>query len=182
VAAVLDELQARRRFIDGVVVSGGEPTLNPGLLPFLRQVKELGLAVKLDTNGLAPPAVLEQALAEGLVDCIALDLKTAPARYGVLHHSPVPLGGLLQSVRLLLEGRVDYELRTTCVPGLVEKADIHAIGELVRGAKRWMLQQFVPGHALAEELREIEPHPADTIRAFAGLAGEYVGEVGVRGL
>jgi pyruvate formate lyase activating enzyme len=182
VEALLDELQARRRFIDGVVVSGGEPTLNPGLLPFLRQVKELGLAVKLDTNGLAPPAVLELALAEGLVDYVALDLKTDPARYGVLHHSPVPLGGLLQSVRLLLEGTVDYELRTTCVPGLVQEADIHAIGELVRGARRWVLQQFVPGHALAEELREIEPHPAATIRALAAVAAGYVGEVGVRGL
>jgi pyruvate formate lyase activating enzyme len=85
-------------------------------------------------------------------------------------------------VRLLLEGRVDYELRTTCVPGLVEAADIHAIGELVRGARSWVLQQFVPGHSLAEELREVEPHPAATIRAFAGLAGGYVGEVGVRGL
>jgi pyruvate formate lyase activating enzyme len=85
-------------------------------------------------------------------------------------------------VRLLLEGRVDYELRTTCVPGLVEAADIHAIGELVRGARSWVLQQFVPGHSLAEELREVEPHPAATIRAFAGLAGGSVGEVGVRGL
>jgi pyruvate formate lyase activating enzyme len=181
VAAVLDELQARRRFIDGVVVSGGEPTLDPGLLPFLRQVKGLGLAVKLDSNGLGP-AVLEKAVAEGLVDCIALDLKTAPARYGELHGGPVDTSGLLRSVRLLLEGRVDYELRTTCVPGLVEAADIHAIGELVRGARSWVLQQFVPGHSLAEELREVEPHPAATIRAFAGLAGGYVGEVAVRGL
>jgi pyruvate formate lyase activating enzyme len=182
VEAVLDQLQERRRFIDGVVVSGGEPTLDTGLLPFLRQVKGLGLAVKLDTNGLAPPAVLELALAEGLVDYVALDLKTAPARYGVLHRGPVPLGGLLQSARLLLEGVVDYELRTTCVPGLVEEADIRAIGELVHGAKRWMLQQFVPGHSLVEELRKIEPHPAETIRAFAEVAGGYVGEVGVRGL
>jgi pyruvate formate lyase activating enzyme len=182
VEAVLDQLQSRRRFIDGVVVSGGEPTLDPGLLPFLRQVKGLGLAVKLDTNGLAPPAVLELALAEGLVDYVALDLKTAPARYGLLHHGPVPLGGLLQSVRLLLEGVADYELRTTCVPGLVEEADIRAIGELVRGVRRWVLQQFVPAHSLAEELREIEPHPVATIRAFAEVAGGYVGEVPVRGL
>lgn len=182
VEAVLEQLAQRRRFIDGVVVSGGEPTLDPGLLPFLRQVKGMGLAVKLDTNGLAPPAVLELALAEGLVDYVALDLKTAPARYGELHRGPVPLGGLLQSVRLLLEGAVDYELRTTCVPGLVEEADIRAIGEMARGARRWVLQQFVPGHALAEELRESEPHPATTIRALAEVAGGYVDEVGVRGL
>jgi len=180
-AAILAQLQERRRFIDGVVVSGGEPTLDPGLLPLLRAVKALGLVVKLDTNGLRP-AVLESALAEGLVDYVALDLKTAPARYGELHGGPVAIAGLQRSVQQLLAGAVDYELRTTCVPGLVEAEDIRAIGELVRGARRWVLQQFVPGHALAEELREIEPHPAETIRAFAGVAGEYVGGVAVRGL
>jgi len=182
VEAVLVQLAERRPFIDGVVVSGGEPTLSPGFLPFLRQVKGLGLAVKLDTNGLAPPAVLELALAEGLIDYVALDLKTAPARYGELHRGPVPLGGLEQCVGLLLEGMVDYELRTTCVPGLVEAADINALGEMVRGGRRWVLQQFVPGHALAEELREIDPHPAETIRDFAGMAGGFVEEVSVRGL
>jgi pyruvate formate lyase activating enzyme len=181
VEAVLDQLQSRRRFIDGVVVSGGEPTLDPGLLPFLRQVKGLGLAVKLDTNGLRPE-VLEQAVAEGLVDRVALDLKTAPARYGELHGGPVDASGLQLSVRLLLAGAVDYELRTTCVPGLVEEADIRAVGELVRGARRWVLQQFVPGHSLAEELREIEPHSVETIRTLANVARGYVGEVAVRGL
>ncbi len=85
-------------------------------------------------------------------------------------------------MRLLLEGPVDYELRTTCVPGLVEEADIHRLGETVRGAKRLMLQQFVPEHSLAEDLRQVEAHPPETIRAFAELARGYVGEVGVRGL
>lgn len=179
--AVLAQLQERRRFIDGVVVSGGEPTLDPGLLPFLRQVKSLGLAAKLDTNGLRP-AVLESALAAGLVDYVALDLKTAPARYGELHGGPVDNAGLQRSVQLLLAGAVDYELRTTCVPGLVEAADIRAMGELVRGARRWVLQQFVPGHSLAEELREVEPHPSETIRAFAEMAAGYVEAVAVRGL
>jgi pyruvate formate lyase activating enzyme len=169
VEAVLEQLHARRRFIDGVVVSGGEPTLDPQLLPLLREVKTLDLAVKLDTNGLRPD-VLGQAMDEGLLDCVALDLKTAPARYGELHGGPVAIDGLQWSVQLLRAGAVDYELRTTCVPGLVEEADIRAIGELARGAKRWVLQQFVPGHSLAEELREIEPHPVETIRAFAGVA------------
>jgi len=179
--AVLEQLRARRRFIDGVVVSGGEPTLDPDLLPFLREVKALGLAVKLDTNGLRP-GVLEGAMGEGLLDCVALDLKTAPTRYGELHPGPVDAAALAECVRLLLAGSVDYELRTTCVPGLVEAADVRAMGELLRGGRRWVLQQFVPGHALAEELREVEPHPAETIRAFAEVAGGYVDEVSVRGL
>jgi pyruvate formate lyase activating enzyme len=178
---LLDELAERRRFIDGVVVSGGEPTLDPQLPELLRAVKKLGLQVKLDTNGLAP-AVIEGLLAEDLVDLLALDLKTAPQRYGELHSGPVDIDALRRSVQLVLESGVDYEFRTTCVPQLVEEADIHAIGKLVRGAAGWTLQQFVPRHALAAATRDLEPHPPATIRRFAELAGAYVAEVGVRGL
>ncbi len=178
---LLAELEQRRSFIDGVVISGGEPTLDPTLPDLLRAMKELGLAVKLDTNGLAP-AMLERLFATGLVDYCALDLKTAPDRYGELHPGPVDSEALGRSVGLLLAGGVDYELRTTCVPGLVEESDIRALGELVRGGKRWVLQQFVPGHALAEHLRESEVHPEGTIRALAAVAGEYVEAATVRGL
>lgn len=180
-AALLEELQERRAFIDGVVVSGGEPTLDPDLLPFLERVKGLGLEVKLDTNGLAP-AVLERAMAAGLVDFVALDVKTAPGRYGELHSAPVNAAALERSARLLIAGAGEYEFRTTCVPGLVEAADIRAIGEMVRGARRWVLQQFVPQHALAESLRSLEPHSSCQLEVLAGLAGEYVAEVAVRGV
>jgi pyruvate formate lyase activating enzyme len=180
-AALLEDLQRRRSFIDGVVVTGGEPTLDPSLLAFLREVKGLGLQVKIDTNGLAT-AVLEKALAEGLVDFIALDLKTTPHRYGELHRRPVDPDALAKSLHLMLASGVEHELRTTCVPVLVEEADIRALGELARGACKWMLQQYHPGHALTEELREVEPHSPATIRAFARVAREYVGEVGVRGI
>jgi len=179
--AVLDELAARRSFIDGVVLTGGEPTLAPELLELLAGIRALGLLVKLDTNGLAP-RVLEPLLEQKLVDFVALDLKTAPERYDELHPVPVVCDNLLGSIDLLLMGRVDYELRTTCVPGLVEAADLHAIGRRVRGARRWLLQQFVPQHALSEDAQALAPHPAETLQAFARLAGAYVAEVGTRGL
>ena len=73
-------------------------------------------------------------------------------------------------------------MRTTCVPGFVEKVDIREIGEMVRGGKRWVLQQFVARHALDQSLHEVEPHSPETIRAFADLAGRFVDVVGVRGL
>jgi pyruvate formate lyase activating enzyme len=180
-AALLEELQERRSFIDGVVISGGEPTLDPDLPIFVNQIKKLGLEIKLDTNGLAP-AVLKRLMAEGLLDYVALDVKTAPCRYGELHKGPVSPDALAASARLLIDGEVEYELRTTCVPGLVEAADIRAIGATVRGARRWVLQQFVPGHALAEELRGIEAHSEGAIRGFAEVAGGYVDEVVIRGL
>ena len=179
--AVLEDLAARRSFIDGVVLSGGEPTLAPELPELLAGARALGLQVKLDTNGLAP-LVLDRLLAAGLVDYVALDLKTAPERYGELHREPVASDKLLHSIRLLLEDRVDYELRTTCVPGMVEAADLHALGCRVRGARRWLLQQFVPQHALSADLQARAPYSAETLRAFAMLAGEYAAEVGIRGL
>ncbi|WP_432823476.1 anaerobic ribonucleoside-triphosphate reductase activating protein [Trichloromonas sp.] len=180
-AALLDELQERRSFIDGVVVSGGEPTIDKGLLPFLREVKGLALEVKLDTNGLAP-AVLEQALGEGLVDYVALDFKTAVERYSELHHGPVDTAALRQSIRLLLDGCVDYEIRTTCVPGLVDAADLPVMGEAIAGACSWVLQQFVARHAMDESLQTLAPHLPEQIRTFAQIAGAYVERVSIRGL
>jgi pyruvate formate lyase activating enzyme len=178
---LLAELAARRHFIDGVVISGGEPTLDPGLPELLRRIKDLGLQIKLDTNGLAP-MVLAPLLAAGLVDYLALDLKTAPGRYGELHPAPVPRGALERSVALLLASGIDYEFRTTCVPGLVEAADIRELGALVRGGRRWILQQFVPQHALDQNLHEVAPHPEAALQALAAVAGEFVGEVGIRGI
>lgn len=178
--ALLEELRERRTFIDGVVISGGEPTLAPDLPILLRQIKELALKVKLDTNGLLPE-ILEALLDQKLVDYVALDLKTSPARYGELHPGPVHVQGLERSLELLRERGVDYELRTTCVPGLVEEDDIRAMGELARGS-RWFLQQYHPRHALAEEWQGIEPHSPAALREFARIAEEYAEEVGIRGI
>jgi pyruvate formate lyase activating enzyme len=178
---LLGELQRRRNFIDGVVISGGEPTLDPQLLPLLRQIKELGLQVKLDTNGLAPK-VLKEVIWEGLVDLVALDLKTAPARYGELHTGPVASEDLVESVRLLMDGPVDCEFRTTCMPGLVGEAEIRELGAMIRGADCWMLQQYVPRHALAESAQAVEPYQVEQIEALAVVARKFVDEVGIRGL
>ncbi len=181
VAALLEELQERRSFIDGVVITGGEPTLQRGLLPFLKEVKALGLEVKLDTNGLAP-AVLEQALSEGVVDYLALDLKTSPSRYGELHGAAVPVDDLLESVRLVLASPVESEFRTTCVPGFVEEVDVRRIGEAIRGARHWVFQQFLAGPALEPSLRDSAPHPPDKILSFSELGRGYAQSVSVRGL
>ncbi len=178
---LLRELEERRSFIDGLVVSGGEPTLDPELPSFLRQVKALGLQVKLDTNGLAPE-MLAQLLAEGLLDYVALDVKTAPNRYGELHRTPVDLDLLPRSIALLKHSGLDYEFRTTCVPGFVEEGDIRALAEILRGGKRWVLQQFVPGHSLALPLRKITPHPPETLRHFTEIARAAVTAASLRGL
>jgi len=178
---LLAELAERRTFIDGVVVSGGEPTLDRDLPLLLREVKALGLAVKLDSNGLAP-AVLEQLVAEDLVDYLALDLKTAPERYGELHRAPVDPAALRRSIALLVASAVPYEIRTTCVPGLVEKADFPPMGEAIAGARHWVLQQYIPRYALAESWRALAPHPPERLAEFARIAEGYAERVSLRGL
>lgn len=178
---VLADLAKRRPFIDGVVVSGGEPTMDSGLPLFLREVKALGLDVKLDTNGLAPQ-VTAGLIEQGLVDYLAIDLKTTPERYHGLHPGTVFPEDLLETLRGCADAPVELEYRTTCVPGWVDEEVIARLGELIDGAPLWALQQYQPEHALAETARRLEPYPPERIQGFADLAGQFVQRVVVRGV
>jgi len=179
-AALLSDLADRQPFIDGVVISGGEPTLDPALADWLAAVKALGLAVKLDTNGLAPE-VLADLLDRQLIDYLAIDLKTSPQRYRELHRGPVDPAALVASIRLAMAAPVAVEFRTTCVPGIVDATSLHALGTLVRGAPLWVLQQYHPAPALDPAWQERTPYPPPKITELAGIARQYVNEVVVRG-
>lgn len=178
---ILDELESRMPFVDGVVISGGEPTLDPDCLHLVREIKKLGLAVKLDTNGLKPD-VMQKMIDEQLVDYLAFDLKTAPGRYGELHTAPVDLEALRRAIRLTLQSGIDYEFRTTCVPGFVEEEDVRLMGESIRGAKRWVFQQFMPEHSLDADLQARASYPEDVVRAYADIGKKYAAEVSTRGV
>jgi pyruvate formate lyase activating enzyme len=178
---LLQEIAERQAFIDGVVISGGEPTLDPDLPSLLRAIKKLGLLVKIDTNGLAP-GVLSDLIQEALIDYVALDVKTSPSRYGELHPLPVDLDLLPASVALIKSAGIDYEFRTTCVPGYVEDRDISALGSLLKGGKLWVLQQFVPDNSLDEQLRSRTPHPDANLLHFSERARSFVDEVRIRGI
>src|SRR5208337_3621204 len=146
--ATLKILEERKRFIDAVVVTGGEPTIHKELPKFLKRLKEGGFMVKLDTNGLNPLA-LEECLP--YVDYVALDVKTSPGKYGRLG-----AGGtaeLVHTIEILNTGKVECEFRTTVVPGFVSEEDLVEIGGLVKGVKSFVLQQFVPGDTLDGTLK-----------------------------
>ncbi|MDD2912429.1 MAG: anaerobic ribonucleoside-triphosphate reductase activating protein [Candidatus Bipolaricaulis anaerobius] len=175
---VVAALTERARFLDGLVVTGGEPALHRDLPLLLREVKELGLRVKLDTNG-TRPAVLRSLLEDGLVDYVALDVKAPFARYpeftGLLplpHVASEPVPDVVtlvrESVALVRERAPDYEFRTTVAPGLAPD-DLFSIAHGIRGARRYVLQPFfVPdGKRLVDE--EWRGRPAlssDTLRAL----------------
>ena len=137
----------RRSLLDGVVISGGEPTLLPGLHALCRDLRNLGVAIKLDTNG-SRPNVIESLLGDGLVDYIAMDLKTAPENYGPPLCNEKAGPAVLKSIETIMTGDADYEFRTTCVRPFVTEARMRAMAAAIRGARRWILQRFNPRKTL----------------------------------
>ena len=121
-------LRKRKGLLDGVCITGGEPTLQPGLVDLARQIKEEGFLLKLDTNG-SRPKVLKQLIDEGLVDYVAMDIKNSPDRYGETVGVPkISLEGIQESIWLLLQGKVNYEFRTTVMDELHDEEEMQAIG------------------------------------------------------
>jgi pyruvate formate lyase activating enzyme len=139
---VFSFLEKRKKLIDGVVLSGGEPTLTKSLLRICQNVKNMGFKIKLDTNG-SYPNIVENLLYHGLIDYIAMDFKTSPDRYPKYISNNVDLDAIKASIQLILDSNVNYEFRTTCVQPIVDEAAIHKIVPYVEGAKRFVLQKFV---------------------------------------
>lgn len=135
-------LKKRRGLLDGVAVTGGEPTLQKDLPDFLRRIKEEGFAVKLDTNG-SHPIMLRRIIEEGLADYVAMDIKTSRERYPFVTGRANPgMAAVEESAALLMENRVDFEFRTTLVRELHSADDLRAIGEWLRGDEKYFLQSF----------------------------------------
>jgi len=134
-------LAKRQGFLDGVVVSGGEPTLQNDLPDLCRMIKGFGYPVKLDTNG-SRPRVLEKLIAENLVDYIAMDFKTDPVLYRSYIKPDCGPDPLLASIRIIMASGIDYEFRTTCVKPIVTLATIENISHLIQGARLYALQRF----------------------------------------
>jgi len=168
-------LLSRKKYVDAVVITGGEPTMNKDLPAFIRRLKENGFHVKLDTNGFYPET-LRDCLP--YLDYVAMDVKTSLDKYKLLGAENTD--GLLRSVEMIKEGKVDHEFRNTVVPGIVSEEDIHKIGRIVKGAKRFAFQQFRPGEALDEAFNNVKPYPSDIIIRFSKIMEEYVSEVILR--
>ncbi len=168
-------LEARRKFIDAVVVTGGEPTLHRELPKFLKKLEEKGFKTKLDTNGFFPQT-LEESLP--FVSYVALDVKTSLDKYCRL--GARDLVSFSRSVEMLKNAQVDYEFRTTVVPGFVDEEDTLKIAKIVDGGKRFVFQQFIPDDTLDKDFRKVEPYPREAIVKRAEQLKPYVDEVLLR--
>jgi pyruvate formate lyase activating enzyme len=174
-AAALEIIEKRKRYVDAVVVTGGEPTMHKELPKFLAKLKARGFLVKLDTNGFYPE-VLEECLP--YVDYVALDVKTCLEKYKLLGTKET--SGLMRTVEILKTGKVAYEFRTTVVPELVTAEDVTCIGEIVKGAKIHALQQFVPQDTLDKHFEGLKPYASERITEFAETMKNYVENVILR--
>lgn len=141
VEEIFDHLLLRREELDGVVVTGGEPTLQPDLTDFLRQVRQMGYQIKLDTNG-SQPNVLARLLQENLLDYIAMDIKGPLSEYARFTGCEVDTGPIELSVELIKQSNIPYEFRTTLVGGLHESAHIEQLAPLMYGVRRYVVQAY----------------------------------------
>ncbi|MDK2980264.1 MAG: pyruvate formate lyase activating enzyme [Chloroflexota bacterium] len=177
-AEVMAFLETRRGLLDAVTVTGGEPCLQADLAELLAKLKEMGFAVKLDSNG-SFPDVLRRVIADGLVDYVAMDIKAPLEKYAQVSGVALDVGQIEESIALLLEGSVDYEFRTTVDRNLLDEDDLLAIGEILRGARRYYLQKL---NAYDAKAGGAAVNVADTawLQEVAVKLGAYVGQCSVR--
>jgi pyruvate formate lyase activating enzyme len=181
---VLDYLRTHRDFLDGLCITGGEPTLQSALLAFCRKVKALGMEIKLDTNG-TNPEMLRTLLEEGLLATVAMDIK-APLRKEAYERVCGPVseelfGRIRESVDLLLQSPVETEFRTTIVPSLHSKGEVEEIAHALRGAEKYVLQKFRPDHSWDPDLRNLPPQEDEEMEALKRIAKRHLENVLWRG-
>jgi pyruvate formate lyase activating enzyme len=179
---ILSFLEKRSGLLEGVVLTGGEPTIDPGLIPFLHRLRETGLAVKLDTNGFRPD-VLGRVLEEDLVDYVAMDIKTSPSRYPELTGRDVTFDTIIDSFTLLRDANLDFELRTTCIPEYVTEETLEEAGEALGQVPLYYLQQFVNDNPLVDpEWKDVQPYPVQVLFRLCETVSRFAQECDIRGI
>jgi len=173
--AALQILERRKKYVDAVVISGGEPCMHKELPRFLAKLKERGFKVKLDTNGFYPN-VLKECLPQ--VDYVAMDIKTSQEKYKLLGATDTT--GFMKSIDLLKSGKTPFEFRTTVVPEIVTAQDITCIAKMINGSKIHALQQFVPQDTLDKHFQTLMVYAPETISEFAKEIQQFTDKVVLR--
>lgn len=180
-AEVLAFLKKRKGILEGVCITGGEPTLQPDLETFIRQIRDMGLMVKLDTNGYRPES-LERFCKLGLLDYVSMDIKSGQSHYGVVAGlNGMAIEQIDRSIHFLVNGDVPFEFRTTVVKGLHTEEDFREIGPWIRGCASYFLQCFSEsGDVLVPD--RYDAFSKEEMMGFAEIVRPYVGNVGIRGI
>lgn len=172
-------LDARKRVLEGLVITGGEPTMHADLPAFIKNVRARGYAVKLDTNG-TNPGMLARLIRDKLVDYVAMDIKSPLRSYSRTVARPTDIGAIRRSIDLLRGSPIEYEFRTTLIKALVSPADLAEIGREIRGAKRYYLQKFIPTKLLNPQFRRKTTYDDAELAALQSALSTYVDYCGIR--
>ena len=173
-------LEKRHGLLDGVAVTGGEPCLRPGLPAFLGRIREMGYAVKLDTNGTSPERLRSLVLG-GLVQYVAMDIKNSPGKYALTAGVPdAELERINRSIAFLRQGHIDYEFRTTVVDELHDAADFEAIAKWIEGAPRYFLQPFTDRDSVPTE--GVHAPSPERMRAYLRIVQTALPGAEIRGM
>jgi pyruvate formate lyase activating enzyme len=175
-----DFLETRQGKLEGVCITGGEPTVQPDIIDFIRKIKELGYKVKLDSNGTRPD-VLRHLFSEKLLDFVAMDIKNFPEKYAKTTNSQIDIERIKLSVELIRNSGIDYEFRTTVVPGMHIEEDFAKIGKWLEGSKKYVLQAFEDkGKILDPGLKQRKKGKKLDLERIAKNIRKYFGKVEVR--
>lgn len=168
-AEIKGRISERKSFIDGVVISGGEPTINDDIVGFIYELKEMGIKIKLDTNG-SKPEILRRIVDSGLIEWISMDIKTSFSKYEFATKTEINKFDILKSIEVLETIKEKAEFRTTCVPFLVEKNDIADIVQYLPIKAKYSLQQFYPKNSRDDYFKQITPYTSKELSDLAEVA------------
>ena len=176
---VLDHLRKRKGIVKGVCITGGEPTLQPDLANFIGKIKDIGMLVKLDTNGYRPE-VTESLIKDGLVDYVAMDIKSSLDGYSDICGIDIDTDKIVKSIGLLINGNNEYEFRTTVVKEYHNAETFRSIGKLIKGADKYFLQGYIDSDRVLE--KGLSGYERKELESFAEIVSEYVKKVNIRGV
>jgi len=175
---ILEFLKKRKLYIDAVCISGGEPTIQPDLKNFIKKVKKLGYLIKLDTNG-TNPKLLRELINEKLIDYVAMDIKNSKEKYNQTIGLKYDIKSIEESINLLLEDKIDYEFRTTVVKNFHDCDDFKKIAKWIKGAKKYVLQQFVNSNNVIQS--GLSSHSKEKLYEFKNILDKKLKNVEIRG-
>ena len=179
---ILQFLEKKKKWLDGICITGGEPTLHKGLVDFAREVKKRKFLVKVDTNG-TNPEMVKQLIKEKLADYIAMDIKAPLDKYGSVTKTKADKRAIQKTINLLMKSNINYEFRTTVVPGLFDEKDAEEIGKMLKGAKKFCIQQFRNiDRTLDKKFQDLKPYPPKKLKDFKKILSGYIKKVEIRGI